>query len=365
MNEPFNNTYELIEQYCLDLMDAKERHYFEMEMVKNPALKKAVDEHQLLARTFKHFEDSRFIHDSLDAIHKNSRSHTAVLTNYLKLHVIKYWKTASVAASVALLCSVSTFLVVRNLYTRDLTKGITQLNSKVDRITRVQNKTNKELNDVKNKVAVPQPEGESKSSGTAFALSQKGYLVTNYHVVDDYKNKKVFVFTSDAVAHPCEVVMADADNDLAILKISEEDFTFETKIPYSVQRANPAIAQRIYSLGYPKQDVVYNEGYISSITGFEGDSSRYQLELPAEPGASGAPIIDETGNVIGIVSGKQTQSEGITYAIKSKALLSLVKQLPDDFSSKELSTNHMRGLTRANQVKKIQPFVCVVKVYSE
>ena len=109
---------------------------------------------------------------------------------------------------------------------------------------------------------------------------------------------------------------------------------------------------------------MYNEGYISSITGFEGDSSRYQLELPSGPGVSGAPIIDETGNIIGVISGKQSQSEGITYAIKSKSLISLFKSLPKDFNSVELTSNLIRKETRANQVRKIQPFICVVKVYN-
>jgi len=148
------------------------------------------------------------------------------------------------------------------------------------------------------------------------------------------------------------------------LKIAEDDFTFGDKIPYSVRKANPNIAQRVYSLGYPKSDIVYNEGYISSITGFEGDSSRYQLELPSVSGVSGSPIIDETGNIIGVISSKQSESEGITYAIKSKSLLNLFKKLPKDFSDKEIYNTSIKAETRAVQVKKIQPYVCVVKVYN-
>jgi S1-C subfamily serine protease len=95
-----------------------------------------------------------------------------------------------------------------------------------------------------------------------------------------------------------------------------------------------------------------------------GDSSRYQLELPSAPGVSGAPVIDEFGTVIGIVSGKQTESNGITYVIRSKALLNLSKQLPDDFSEKEILNSTIKGQNRSDQVKKIQPFVCMVKVYN-
>lgn len=365
MSEHLNNTYELIEKYCLDLMDEKERLYFELEMEKNPALKEAVQEHKTILLSFDHLQSVDFIHQSLDAIHNHSRSNTEILINNLKLHVNKYWKTASVAASVAFVASILTFLGARTVYKQDTQKTYIELKGDINNLKtdqrKIKNDISKVRNDIKKK-EVKLPEGDSKFSGTAFALNQNGYMVTNLHVVKDFG--KIYIFTADNLAHPCSLVKADEENDLAILKVSEDDFTFGTKIPYSVQKANPNIAQRIYSLGYPKADIVYNEGYISSITGFEGDSSHYQLELPSSPGVSGAPIIDETGNVIGIVSGKQSQSEGITFAIKSKALLSLVKSLPQDFNSGELVSNGIRSLTRASQVKKIQPFVCVVRVYN-
>ncbi len=85
MNEHFNNTYELIEKYCLDLMDEKEKLYFEIEMEKNPALQNAVSEHQKLLTTFEHMHQIQFVHDTLNHIHQNSRSQTAILLNTLKI----------------------------------------------------------------------------------------------------------------------------------------------------------------------------------------------------------------------------------------------------------------------------------------
>lgn len=365
MSEHSNNVYELIEKYCLDLMDEKERLYFELEMEKNPALKEAVEEHKTILLSFDHLQSVQFIHESLDAIHNHSRSSTQILINNLKLNVNKYWKTASVAASVAFVASIMTFLGARTIYKKDTQRTYIELKGDINNLKTDQRRMKSDLSKVRNDIKkndIQLPEGDSKFSGTAFALNQSGYMVTNLHVVKDYN--KIYVFTADNQAHPCSVVKADEENDLAVLRITEEGFTFGSKIPYSVQKANPNIAQRIYSLGFPKADIVYNEGYISSTTGFEGDTSHYQLELPSSPGVSGAPIIDETGNVIGIVSGKQSQSEGITFAVKSKALLALVKSLPEDFNQTELVSNNIRSMTRANQVKKIQPFVCVVRVYN-
>jgi S1-C subfamily serine protease len=342
-------------------MDEKERHYFELEMEKNAALKLAVDEYQTLILSFDHMQSRDFIHASLNQMHHNSRNNTQVVINQLKLHVNKYWRTASVAASVALIASIFTFVGVRNIYKKDTHAQYQTLRNEIASIKRNQSDIKQEVDKVKN-TKVELPDYPSKYTGTGFAISKNGYLVTNLHVIEGYK--KIFVFTNDNVGHMSEVVATDTNNDLAILKINEDGFSFGNNVPYSVRKSQPSIAQRIYSLGYPKSDIVYNEGYISSTTGFDGDTARYQLELPSGPGVSGAPIIDESGNVIGIVSGKQSQSEGITFAIKSKSLLSLFKTLPKDFSSAEILSNEITGMNRASQVKKIQPFVCVVKVYN-
>jgi serine protease Do len=357
----FNTTYELIEKYCLDLMDEREHHYFEMEMEKNPALLKAVQEHKTLLNSFNHLQSSQFIHHQLDHLHKHSRSQTDIVINQLKLHVNRYWRTASVAASVAFIASFLTFLAARSVYNNDargvyerLNKNDENIKKKISRLETTVDKVNKKVSQ--------QPEGPAKHLGSSFALSQNGYMVTNLHVVDGFS--KIFVFTKDGVGHQSEIIASDKENDLAILKITEDDFKFAEKIPYSIRKSNASIAQRVYSMGYPKDDVVYNEGYISSTSGFEGDSTQYQLELPSGHGASGAPIIDEMGNVIGIVAGKLSQSEGITYAIRSKSLLTLFENLPDDFSKNQVNTSSLRGVSRNAQVKKIEPFVCVVKVYN-
>ena len=149
-------------------------------------------------------------------------------------------------------------------------------------------------------------------------------------------------------------------------EIKEAEFAFDGKLPYSIsiRKSKLNLANRVYSLVYPKSEIVYNEGYISSTTGFEGDTNRFQLELPSGPGVSGAPIIDETGNILGVISGKQSQTEGVTYAIKSKALISLLKTLPKDFTLNALQDNIIKGQSRSNQINQIQRFVCMVKVYN-
>ncbi|MBK7763392.1 MAG: trypsin-like peptidase domain-containing protein [Bacteroidetes bacterium] len=359
MNE--HNTYELVEKYCHGFMDDKEKMFFEIDMENNPALAQLVHEHKTLINTFDHHNNREFIRYSLDSIHKHSHSQTHLMLKHLKLSVNKYWRTASVAAVVAVTASVLTFLFARSIYKKDTQATYQLLKGEINNIKKDQRAIKHEVDKVKIN-AVPVPDYPSKFSGTGFAISKNGYLVTNLHVVDGYT--KIFTFTEDGIGHQCNLVVKDELNDLAILKINEDDFKFSGNLPYSIKKSNINLAHRIYSLGYPKNEIVYNEGYISSVTGFDGDSNKFQLELPSNPGVSGAPIIDETGNVLGIISGKQSQTEGVTFAIKSKELINLVKELPEDFKTSVLQENNIRSLNRSGQINQIRKFVCMVKVYN-
>ena len=363
MNAPIDHQ-ELIEQYCLGLLDTEQRAYVEVKMAQDEAFRNEVNEYKLVLDTLSFQEGSDFIHESLNRIHHQTRSNTNVLFHQLSLHVNRYWKTASVAASVAFIASILTFTIARSVYKHDERARYQTLRNEINSIKKDQRQIEKEVDIVKkNHVApVPVPNYPSKYSGTAFALNRDGLLVTNLHVVEGFS--KIFVFTADNEGHACEVLASDPANDLAILKINESNFSFGNRVPYSLRANTPNIAQRVFSLGFPKNDVVYNEGYVSSLTGFEGDSQHYQLELPSGPGVSGAPVIDESGNVIAVISGKQSQTNGVTFAVKSKSLINLLKTIPKEVSSVDLHTNALSGLGRSTQVKKIVPYVCVVKVYN-
>lgn len=117
-------------------------------------------------------------------------------------------------------------------------------------------------------------------------------------------------------------------------------------------------------MGYPKDEVVFNKGYVSSINGKNGDSTKYQLELPSSPGVSGAPVLDEQGNVIGMINSRESQSKGITYAIKSDILSRIFEEMPEDFKAHEVCTNTYSGHKRSSQIKQLENFVFIVKVYN-
>jgi len=122
----------------------------------------------------------------------------------------------------------------------------------------------------------------------------------------------------------------------------------------------------VFTMGYPRDEIVYGKGYISAQTGFQGDTVAYQVSIPVNPGNSGAPLMDNEGNIVGIITGKQTTSDGIAFAVKSFHLKRLLEEMPKEKLPRREWTrkNNLNTLSRVDQIKKLEDFVYMVKVYN-
>ncbi|MDB2423055.1 trypsin-like peptidase domain-containing protein [Paracoccaceae bacterium] len=141
----------------------------------------------------------------------------------------------------------------------------------------------------------------SASSGSGFAVSSDGYVITNHHVIEGCQ--KVVVHTKGKEL-PVTVVTYDPQNDLALLK---GDFRPKTVFPLSNNR--PELLQDIYVAGFPFGDkfstsVKVTKGIISSLTGLGNNFSNIQIDAALQSGNSGGPILDDFGNVIGVAVSK-------------------------------------------------------------
>src|SRR5690606_28735911 len=173
---------------------------------------------------------------------------------------------------------------------------------------------------------IPDP---ARFTGTGFAIANNGYLVTNYHLTEGADS--IFIQTREDQHIKTRLVAVDQKNDVAILQVDDPQFTFSNQyIPYVIKESKRPLRTPIFTLGFPQEEVVYHEGYVSSSNGFQGDSMQYRLNLPSAPGQSGAPVLDRSGLLIGIITGKESLSEGTTYAVCTQALLDLIDQLLSD-----------------------------------
>ena len=94
----------------------------------------------------------------------------------------------------------------------------------------------------------------------------------------------------------------------------------------------------------------------------------YQVSIPVNPGNSGGPVLDEEGNVVGVIRGKISGAEATSFAIKANQILNSINSSVSDSLKTELSPkrkSNLRQMKRADQIKKINPYVFNVLVYKK
>jgi S1-C subfamily serine protease len=123
----------------------------------------------------------------------------------------------------------------------------------------------------------------------------------------------------------------------------------------------------VYTLGYPRKDMVYGEGSLSSLSGYSNDTSMYQISIPVNPGNSGGPLLNDQGNVIGVIRGKITGAEATGFAIKANEIVNSISALAADSLKNDLfafnKKQSLKNLKRTEQIKRINPYVFNVLVY--
>lgn len=209
-----------------------------------------------------------------------------------------------------------------------------------------------------------------KGNGSGFFLSSMGYIATNYHVVEGTTALQVnFTRNGKVESHPATVVVTDPQNDLAIIKIEDSSFSAMPTIPYGLLSRTKDTGSEVFAMGYPMASVMgtevkFTDGKISSKSGIGGDVRVYQISVPIQPGNSGGPLFDNTGNVVGITSSGLNRdyfkSENVNYAIKASYLRNLMEACPQDIvlDEKNITDKSCKSITE--QIKQYEDFVVLI-----
>lgn len=277
----------------------------------------------------------------------------------LMMQLKRFWRPMTAAAAIALCSSLLTYNLSRDTKTKN--DQYVLLKRDIESIKKSQDQIINEMKQSESNAAAKAAVAEGVYGGSGFAISNDGYFATNYHVVE--RADSIYLQMNSGKAYKAIVIKVNPEADLAILKIDDKDLNFKQGIPYTIDRQVASLGQRIFTIGYPKEDVVYNEGYIASEKGYGGNTLAYQLEIIANPGQSGAPILDHTGNIVGVITGKQSNTSGTTFAVHAEQLLSMIAELPKDYKINLNNKNRYSGNSRPEQVKMLRDYVCAVKVY--
>ena len=187
----------------------------------------------------------------------------------------------------------------------------------------------------------------SAASGSGFVLTQDGYIVTNYHVIEDAaedSSVSIEVSFANGDKYTAQLVGGEKDNDVAIIKIDATGLQAVT-LGDSDQLV---VGETVYAIGNPLGELTYSltDGIVSALDRLITTSSTnqngqtetttlnvLQTNCAINPGNSGGPLFDSYGNVVGIVSAKYTQSssgvsaEGLGFAIPINDVKDILKDL--------------------------------------
>ncbi len=206
-----------------------------------------------------------------------------------------------------------------------------------------------------------------KASGTGFAITKAGHIVTNSHVVDDALSIHVEIAGK---LQRAEVLAKDEENDIAILKVDAAT----TPVALATEDEG-ALGQTIFTVGYPAPNLQgktakVTKGVISALSGVKGKANSYQIDVAVQNGNSGGALADANGNVVGIVNAKvnlwmfvmQTGAlpENVNYAIKKRHLVQLLEAHPE--IAEQMPAPAAPTASFEEAVKRVHQATCYIEV---
>jgi S1-C subfamily serine protease len=183
--------------------------------------------------------------------------------------------------------------------------------------------------------------GVGPSSGTGFFINASGAMLTNNHVVDGCLGLKVML--PNGAVSDATLTKADSANDLAVITVAGRSG------PVAQFRTAPVRqGEDIIVYGFPLAGVLSSQGNIttgivSALSGLKDDSRQVQISAPVQPGNSGGPVFDSSGNVVAIATGKlntlgiaqvtQDIAQNVNFAIKAEIAESFLNSSGIAFSA--------------------------------
>lgn len=237
-----------------------------------------------------------------------------------------------------------------------------------------------------------------KSSGTGFFISRAGHLITAAHVV---QNAEAIAVLTEEGSQNAKVVRIDSTNDLAILQaelpgaspilplrpLAEattgnlfsmlDSSNHESTGSLASTRTGVRLGDTVFTVGFPNiglqgLEPKLTKGEISGLSGVQDDPREYQISVAVQPGNSGGPLVDDAGNVVGVVLSRLNEmatleSSGmlpqqVNYAIKISYALPLMESIPE-CQPEQRATIHTDQRPFADVVQEAEAAVCLVLSY--
>jgi hypothetical protein len=162
------------------------------------------------------------------------------------------------------------------------------------------------------------------ASGTGFYVDGSGHILTNAHVVATCSSISV---QSSKLAR---ILFRDDKIDLALLKVDGTS-------AFARLRVGVRLGETVAAFGFPLRGVLaeggnFTIGSVTAVAGLQDDTRRLQISTPVQPGNSGGPLLDEWGNVVGVVvsrlalDGTSVAPQNVNFAIKAGTVVEFAER---------------------------------------
>lgn len=372
MNEQHDLTMlDAVERYIRGEMGPEERLQFENLRKTNSEVDQLVVEHTLFLQQMNRYAEREQFRSSLHHIHHELAEAGSIPADRpsQKARLVYLWtryrRVAAIAASIAGITAITfSSLVWRFTPAKDTNTGIERLSYQISAHEGQLKEVKKDIDRVKDSLMNRSDvsDFEAKVGGTGFLIDGKGLMITNAHIVQ--KSKNIRVANNKGQEFRAFVVKLDVNRDVAFIKIDDPRYKPVSALPYGIRKGPSQLAEPVFTLGFPRDEIVYGEGYLSAKTGYRGDTLSCQIAVPANPGNSGGPVFNNRGEVIGILSARETKVQGATFAVQSKYIFAALEELRKNklYEGVKLPTrSSISRLNKVQQVEKIKDFIFVVK----
>ncbi|MBX3165230.1 MAG: trypsin-like peptidase domain-containing protein [Bacteroidetes bacterium] len=360
---------DIFDDYLQGKLSVEDKINFDLRIATDGVFAAAFQEHKILLEALNAQAEKAELKQTLKDIHQKEFGDDAKIISIHRQETFagRNGRMIVIAAATAFIAVLSTVAVLSTggYLLKQQSNQITDLNRVVMQIKASNDGIVRAMKNGK-KAAVYAP---ANLEGSAFALNNKGYVVTSLHMVKGADS--IFIQNNTLERTYTKLILSDERLDMAILKIENDSLVKNWQVPFSLKEKTSDVGEKVFTLGYPRREMVYGEGSLSALSGYSNDTSMYQISIPVNPGNSGSPLLDENGNIVGVIRGKITGAEATGFAVKACHILSAINNAATDSTKQDLlqtnkkTASSLKNLKRTEQIKRINPYVFNVLVYKQ